>query len=127
MPSPILPTVELGKPFPFRRTQLSPPSRLVQSPLSGPPLSLPQGHICICQVAAKRIRGLDGCITISMPPEFSPEKRTLSQVTPPFLVRKMPRSSCGPYKCPAAAAKTISGSSGCITILPILPVSSRPM
>ena len=88
--------VPRGSPAPSSRVQLSPPSRLVQSPLSGPPLSRPQVQICICQVAAKRMRGLVGSITTSIAPEFSPEKSTRSQFSPPSTVRKSPRSCWGP-------------------------------
>ena len=90
-----LPQGRAGSPFPSSRSQVSPPSRLRKIPLPGPPLSRPQVHIRICHIPANSRFGFAGLMTTSEAPVFSSTKSTRSQVPPPSVVRKIPRSSCG--------------------------------
>ena len=122
-----LPTGRAGSPRPVRRFQLTPPSPEIKRPLPGPPLSLPQVWISSCHMPAKRIRGLFASMARSEQPVFSSTKSALSQVLPPSVVRKTPRSCCGPLACPSAHAQTTFGSRGSMTMRPIRPVFSRPM
>ena len=96
MASATFPQGGAGRPFPERRSQVSPESRLTKMPLPGPPLSRPQVHIRICHIPANRSRAFAGLTTISEAPVCSSTKRTRSQEAPPSSVRKTPRSGCGP-------------------------------
>ena len=91
-----LPHGRSGSPCPSSRSQVSPPSLLRKMPEPGPPLSRPQVHIRICHIPANSSAGFAGLITTSEAPVFSSTNSTRSQVSPPSLVRKIPRSSCGP-------------------------------
>ena len=68
----------------------------MKSPLPGPPLSRPQVWISSGHMPAKRMRGFFGSIAMSEQPVFSSTKSVLVQVLPPSVVRKTPRSCCGP-------------------------------
>ena len=103
MPSPIFPSVDVGRPFPWTRFQVVPPSRDIQMPLPAPPEVRPQVWISNCHVAAKRMRGLFGSMIRSEAPVLSFTKSTFSHDLPPSMVRKIPRSGCGPYAWPSEA------------------------
>ena len=109
------------------RVHFDPPSRETNTPLPGPPLNI--AHVCIstCQVPANSVRGLLGSIARPEQPVFSSTNRTRSQCWPPSVVRKTPRSCCGPVVRPTAQTKTISGFLGWTSTLAIRPVSSSPM
>src|SRR5215208_7104570 len=100
IPRPTLPTGVSGSPWPVIRVHVVPPSRLVHSPLPRPPLVRPHVWISICHVPAKSTRGLDGSITRSLTPVESFTYSTFCHVPPPSVVRKTPRSGCGPYAKP---------------------------
>ena len=87
MQSAIFPTSDIGRPLPSSSVQVSPPSRVIQSPLPGPPLIRPQVRSASCHIPANRIRGLFGSMTMSEAPVSSSTKRTFSQVSPPSIVR----------------------------------------
>ena len=87
MHSAIFPISRVGRPLPLRRVQVVPPSRETWMALPGPPDVRVQVRIAICQLPAKRMRGLLGSITRSLAPVSSSTKRTCSQVAPPSMVR----------------------------------------
>src|SRR5262249_56650052 len=70
-----------------RRVQVSPPSCETCSPLPGPPLVRSQGIRRVCQVPAKRVRGLFGSKQTSEAPASGLTKRTRFHVLPPSVVR----------------------------------------
>src|SRR6266545_5794135 len=84
-----------GSPL-VRRVHVEPPSRERNTPLPGPPLSGPHGFNWSCHMPARRIRGFFGLIARSEQPVFSSTNNTRSQLLPPSVVRKTPRSACGP-------------------------------
>ena len=65
-------------------------------------------------------------MTMSMAPVFSSTYSTRSQLAPPSVVLKTPRSSLGPKRCPTAAAYATSGSPGWSAILATWRVSAKP-
>ena len=60
-------------------------------------------------------------------PVFSSTNSTFVHVVPPSVVRKTPRSGCGPYAWPSAQTTTVLGSCGWMTVRGTRPVFSRPM
>ena len=62
----------------------------------------------------------------SLAPVVSFMYRTRSHVSPPLLLRKRPRSSFGPQAWPIAAAKTIRGLRGWMTMREKRSVSVSP-
>src|SRR5579864_5549844 len=102
-PTPTLPQIPFGRPFfknlsagfnpsfadfaSFSESQVSPPSCETYRPLPGPPLVSSQGRRRVCQVPAKRMRGLLGSKHTSLAPVFSSTNNTFSQFLPPSLVR----------------------------------------
>ena len=111
--TPILPNGPSGSPGLFETSsQVSPPSLLRHSPLSGPPLLRFQKLRRTCHIAANIRRGLLGSMLKSPAPAFSLLNRTFSQLFPPSCDLNMPRCSFGPKACPSAATKTMSGLVG---------------
>ncbi len=91
MHRPILPMGGSGRPGPSMRVQVSPPSRVINMPLPGPPLSRTQVRRANSHMPAIRMRGLCGSITRSDTPVFSSTNRICSHVSPPSVVRWTPR------------------------------------
>ena len=103
-----------GRPLPLQpRPRRRRRRATTKMPLPGPPLSRPQVWISICHMPAKRMRGFVGIHHEVGAAGVLVDEQHASQVLPPSVVRKTPRSGCGPYAWPSAHASTMSGFVGC--------------
>ena len=82
----ILPTGGLGNPV-SAFFQVAPPSRVMYTPLPGPPLYI--AHVCIttCHVPAISTFGSFASIEMPEQPVFGSTNSTRSHVSPPSVVR----------------------------------------
>src|SRR5260221_14139202 len=105
---PIRSKADAGKPF-DSFCQVLPPSVVLYSAVSPPPLSKRQGRRRNVYMPAYSVCGLDGSITISEQPVSGLRYSTFCQVRPPSVVRNTPRSSFGPQAWPRAHTSATSG------------------
>ena len=116
--TPILPRSPAGKPSSSDNFfQFLPPSCVMYKPLPEPPELKNQGSRLCSHIAAINLLGLVGSIIRSATPVLLFTKRTFSQVSPPSVVLKTPRSGCSPQGDPMAPTYTVLGFIGSILIL----------
>src|SRR3954449_2127514 len=97
----ILPSGDLGIPWPSTRDHLPPPSCVTNTPLPGPPLNIPQLCMTTSHVPAISVLGSAGSIVRPEQPLFGSTNKDLAHVFPPSVVLKTPRSCWGPVSRPA--------------------------
>src|SRR6056297_3206295 len=128
MATPILPKSPLGRPSSaVIFFQVLPPSCVICSPLPSPPELKNQGSLLCSHMAAINLLGFVGSMTKSATPVLLFTNKTFSQVSPPSVVLKTPRSGCSPQGEPIAPTYTISGFVGSIITLWMCRVFSSPM
>src|SRR6056297_1427522 len=128
MATPILPKSPLGRPSSaVIFFQVSPPSCVMCNPLPSPPELKNHGSLLCSHMAAISLFGFFGSITKSATPVLLFTNNTFSQVSPPSVVLKTPRSGCSPQGEPMAPTYTTSGSVGSIITLWMCLVFSNPM
>ena len=86
------------------RVHLAPPSCVTKTPLPGPPLNIAQVCITTSHVPANSVFGLCGIHREAGAAGVRiDEERRASQVFPPSVVLKTPRSCCGPVSAAGGA------------------------
>ena len=113
MATSILPSGDFGMPWSSTRVQFVPPSWVMKTPLPGPPLNIAPRYASPPATCRQSVMsGLCGSMDRPEQPVFSSTNSTRSQCWPPSVVRKTPRSCCGPVRRPGDAGVNNVGIGG---------------